>query len=666
LYFAEIANSRNDPTGGVCDCTKGEERMSEPRNTQSNTTASPWGSPEPYVQLVRCLLPRAASISLFDAAGEQRWTNDALTGPDLPNFVAEVVSAARATPGRPGEMRMLGANQPAYLCWLRDDSQRPLAILAIVCRAAGDQEAEARTFSFAHSLLRPALECLRRDLLAHATIEDLKVKMKSLDRHGVMTDGAATGLYTRPEFEQRMRAAVSDTSKIKQWTALYINADQLHVINDSFGMHVGDSVLSQLGELIRNRLPPEAFAGRISGDRFAVLVPMSLDDGEKFAESLREGVEQLAPSHGESRLHISISVGLASVDVGAGELMHALAAAETACKAAKDRGRNRVEVYQSNDASLVRRFADINIAGQLREAIDAGHLRLDAQLIAPFAKATDARPHFELLLRMLDDKGHIISFDRLLSAANRYQLMPTIDRWVVETAIAMLQQRASQLAGRQIAFAINFSGQSLHDDEFADFLIERIRASGLEPGLFCFELTENATMTNITRAGALMRRLRDLGCGVALDDFGTGLSSLSFLRQLPVTMLKIDGSFIRDVLVDARAESMVRSIAQLAHSMSMSTVAEYVETREICARVAMLGVDYGQGFAIGRPTPLGELLVGLPPLPAASRAAARADAARADAARADAARADAARADAARADAAPRQATVATADRVSR
>jgi diguanylate cyclase (GGDEF)-like protein len=591
--------------------------MSELHNTPSPTT-SPWGSPDPYVQLVRGLLPRAASVSLFDATGELRWTSETLSGPDLPNFVAEVVAGARAMPGRPGEMRMLGSNQPAYLCWLRDNQQSPIAIIAVVCRPGGEQKADARGFSFAQSILRPVLECLRRDLLSHAAIEQLNRKVKAFDSEGALTDGTATGLYARPEFERRMRIVVADTSTAKQWTALYINADQIHVINDSFGMPFGDSVLSQIGELIRSRLPHGAFAARISGDRFSVLVPMYLDEAEKFAETLREGVEQLAPTHGESRLHLSISVGVASVDSNSPELMHALAAAETACKAAKDRGRNRVEVYQSNDVSLVRRFADINIAGQLRDAIEAGHLRLDAQLIAPFASAVGARPHFELLLRMLDENGRIVNFDRLLSAANRYQLMPGIDRWVVQNAIALLQQRASQLAGRAIAFAINFSGQSLNDDTFGDFLVDQIRSSGLEPGLFCFELTENATMTNVERAEALMRRLRDLGCGLALDDFGTGLSSLSFLRRLPITMLKIDGSFIRDVLVDARAESMVRSIAQLAHSMSMSTVAEYVETREISARVALLGVDYAQGFAIGRPTPLAEMLVGLPPLPASS------------------------------------------------
>jgi EAL domain-containing protein (putative c-di-GMP-specific phosphodiesterase class I) len=298
--------------------------------------------------------------------------------------------------------------------------------------------------------------------------------------------------------------------------------------------------------------------------------------------------------------------------------MHSLAAAETACKAAKDRGRNRVEVYHPNDASLVRRFADINIAGQLRDAIDAGRFRLDAQLILPFAGAESARPHYELLIRMIDDDGHTLGPDRFMSAAQRYQLMPAIDRWVLNKTIETLQPHADLLGSKALAFAINFSGQSLNDDAFPDFLLERVACSGLDPELFCFEITENATIAYFERAEALIRRLRRLGCAVALDDFGTGLSSLAYLRQLPVTMLKIDGSFVRDVLKDPRAESMVRAIAQLARSMSIATVGEYVETEEIRARIATLGVDYGQGFAIGRPAPLDDLLAELPLLVSAT------------------------------------------------
>lgn len=396
---------------------------------------------------------------------------------------------------------------------------------------------------------------------------------------------AMSGLYTRPAFEQRMRAVVASRSNTP-WSALYIDTDQLHLINDNFGMHVGDSVIGQLGELIRRRLPLGAFAARISGDRFAVLVPSGIEDAALFAESLREGASQIGAVHGERRLHVSLSIGVAGLDAGSGEFMHSLATAETACKAAKDRGRNRVETSEDR-------------------------MRLDAQLITPLTPRPGGHVHYELLLRMIDEDGNTVGPDRFISAALRYQLMPTIDRWVIEKAIALVKPHAARLSAHPVGFAINFSGQSLNDDDFGDFLFTRIRSSGLDPALFCFELTENATVANIAKAEVLMRRLRRLGCAIALDDFGTGLSSLSYLRQLPVTMLKIDGSFVRDILKDARSESMVSAIAQLARSMSLLTVAEYVETDEIRQRLKALGVDYGQGFAIGRPVPFTDVLARL-------------------------------------------------------
>ena len=733
------------------------------KRSASAPAADPWDNFDPYVQLIRSLLPRATSIALFDPKGDMRWSNETTTGPDLLNVVDDALSTAKTAPESAGQMRMLAGNMPVYLCWLRDDAARLLAVLAVVCRPATEQDADARNFSFSYALLRPALECLRRDIMARVAIEELNRTVIALDKdlELLLADGAAdhpsgadgsddlkgilqqavehlrcataalivpdksialvrsrnaerptdmqlvarahrqllsmaqmrrepviinklapsstlgimpyrilscplrslagrtigvlalfredvgedfvdrdarlgdilarkavgiiessfdalSGLYMRPAFEQRVRGAVAEKKGSRNWSALYIDVDQLHVINDNLGMHVGDTVLGQLGELVRTRLPRGAFGARISGDRFALLLPTQLDDAATFAESLRVGAEQLGAMHGDARLHISISVGVALLDTAAGELMHSLAAAETACKAAKDRGRNRVEVYHPNDASLVRRFADINIAGRLREAIDAGRFRLDAQLILPFAGAESARPHYELLIRMIDDDGKTIGPDRFMSAAQRYQLMPAIDRWVLMKTIEMLQPHAALLASKTLAFAINFSGQSLNDEAFPDFLLERIALSGLDPELFCFEITENATIANIERAEALIRRLRRLGCAVALDDFGTGLSSLAYLRQLPVTMLKIDGSFVRDVLKDPRAESMVRAIAQLARSMSIATVGEYVETEEIRARIATLGVDYGQGFAIGRPAPLADLLAELPLLASAT------------------------------------------------
>ena len=712
---------------------------------------------EPYVRLLRSLLPRTSCIAMFGAAGELMWSTDTMTSPDLINIVDDALLSVSSNPQSPGQHRLLAGNLPVYLCALRDDEQQLLALLAVVCRPGDDRR--NHDFSFAYSLIGPALECLRRDLVARATIDELQGIVGGLDKdlnlllaqgatETVNADGAnelqlllqqtiehlragtgallvpeknvtlvrgsgqgspdtqflmrahrrllsmaqaqrtplvlnetvsagnpealphrvlccslrsragrcigvlalvrdataepfterdahiaeilsrkaigviessfdaLSGLYARPAFERRVRGVMADL-KGQPWSALYIDVDQLHAINEKSGMHMGDAVLAQLGELIRQRLPPGAIGARISGDRFAVLLPARVQDAETFAESLRDGAERLAVMQGEARLPVTISVGVALLESTAEELAHVLATAETACKAAKDRGRNRVEVYEQADASIMRRHADIGIAARVREAIECGRLHLDAQLILPFATAETARPHYELLLRMIDDGGRTVGPDTFLSAAARYQLMPALDRWVVNHVIESLKPRATILEGRALGFAINFSGQSLNDESFPEFLVERIASSGLDPELFCFELTENATMACLPRAEALMRRLRRLGCGVALDDFGTGLSSLSCLRQLPVTMLKIDGSFVRDVLKDQRAESMVRAIAQLARSMSIITVAEYIETEAIATRIAELGVDYGQGFAIGRPIPLADLLTELP-LPSAA------------------------------------------------
>ncbi len=596
-------------------------RLPEDKTTPETLSGGPdtprkppesWSGFQPYAQLCRALLPRAQGISLFDARGALRWSTEKAAAADLKSIVAGTTADAGPGTESAGDLHMLPGNVPAYLFRIRDESRHLLATVVVTCAPSGEGDVEARSFSLAHALLAPALECLRRDLLARLVVGKLKQSVAELDKlrrsTAVGSFDSLTGLFTRPAFENRVRLEVAGAEGSPSWSSLYINVDQLHVINDNFGMRVGDGVLGQLGELLRGRLPKGAFAARISGDRFAVLVPGHLDDAERFGESLREAAEQLGSMHGNSRLRVSISVGVAALDSSAGEMMHSLAAAETACKAAKDRGRNRVEVYRANDVSLVRRFADINIAGRLHDAISSGRLRLDAQLILPFARDSHLKPHYELLVRMLDEDGTAAGPDSFMSAAMRYQLMPSIDRWVIEAAVERLKEHAGTFSGVPLSFAINFSGQSLNDEGFEDFLIKRIAASGLPPELFCFELTENATIASIARATALMGKLRALGCGIALDDFGTGLSSLAYLRQLPLTMLKIDGSFVRDVVADPRAESMVRAIAQLARTMSLTTVAEYVETEAIRARVATLGVDYGQGYAISKPLPLDELL----------------------------------------------------------
>lgn len=423
---------------------------------------------------------------------------------------------------------------------------------------------------------------------------------------------ALTGLLNRPAFEHRVQGTLRQPNSTERWwTALAIDTNRMHVINDNYGMHIGDRVIAQIGELIRTRLPPGAVAARISGDRFAVLLPIGLDEAGGFAESLRQGAEQLGSTIGDGTLSVSISVGVAAVDPRAQEFSHAFAAAETACKTANDRGRNRVELFQEADESLIRRFADINVIGDLRAAITDGRLHLTAQLLLPLGNAR-LKPHFELLLRMRDATGDTVGPSHFMSAAQRYQLMPEIDRWVVSEALRLLRPHASLLAESGIVFTINCDGQSLKDDAFTDFLVAEVTASGINPAALCFELTESAAVGNLAHAETLMRRLRKLGCGIALDDFGTGQSSLAYLRSLPISMLKIDGSFVRDVLKDPKAESTIQAIAQLAHGMALTTVAEYVETDEIRMRLGTLGVDYGQGFAIGQPTAIADVLEQLP------------------------------------------------------
>jgi EAL domain-containing protein (putative c-di-GMP-specific phosphodiesterase class I) len=233
---------------------------------------------------------------------------------------------------------------------------------------------------------------------------------------------------------------------------------------------------------------------------------------------------------------------------------------------------------------------------------------LFAQPILPLAPE-GGEPRFELLLRMLSESGEILPPEKFLSAAERYQVLPKIDRWVIKNAFAALKSQAGMLRGRKgMRFSINVSGPSVADEAFLEFLETSLADSGLPAQAICFELTETAAISNLARADRLMQRMRTVGCSFALDDFGTGLSSLAYLKSLPVSTLKIDGSFVRDTTNNPRTESMVRAIAQLAHTMGMETVAEYVETDELRMRMASLGVDYGQGFAIGRPVPLVEVL----------------------------------------------------------
>lgn len=418
----------------------------------------------------------------------------------------------------------------------------------------------------------------------------------------------STGLLTRPAFEKRAEALLAQAGRVDDHSVIYIDIDRLHVLNENLGMHVGDELIVRVAEVIRSHQTQRTLAARISGDRFAVFAAdTGIDDAQVIAENLRDRLGELGFTSGSTPVEVSASFGVARVVDGKHPLSHALAAAEIACKAAKDRGRDRVETYEEADQSIVRRYTDVTLVSTLRYALAHDLFRLEAQTIEPLNGAASG-PKFELLLRMTDEGGQSVAPDKFLSAAERYQLAAAVDRWVVRRVLQMLRPDAAELARRGACFAVNISGQSLGDADFSAFLEGTLRESGLPPSLLSFELTETAAVANIVRAEALMRRLRDMGFDVALDDFGRGLSSLTYLKTLPATCLKIDGTFVRDVVGDDRAQAMLSAIVRLAEAMGLRTVAECVESDAIRDVVQRLGVGYGQGFSIGRPMPLEKVI----------------------------------------------------------
>jgi len=384
---------------------------------------------------------------------------------------------------------------------------------------------------------------------------------------------ASTGLMTRHAFERQVTALLAAQGAGDTHIILYLDIDRLHVINETFGMHVGDDVIVHVAECMAKALPAGALSARSSGDRLAALIPnSSMDAAAGVAEKIRAAAAAIVPRAGQGSFEVSVCLGVAPIGRSDNALAHALATAEIACKAAKDRGRNRIEMFQDSDHSIIRRHADILVIGKLRDALGTDSFRLDAQPILPL-RGNHGRPRFELLIRMLGDRGEIIAPGKFISAAERYQLMPAVDRWVVRRACELLGEHSASVGEEIARFAINLSGQSLQDDTFLQFVIEQIRNSKLPPGVLCFELTETATIGNLVKAQNFMRSLQELGCQFALDDFGTGVSSLAYLKDLSVNYLKIDGSFVRDAITHARSESMIKAIAQLATAMCMETIA---------------------------------------------------------------------------------------------
>lgn len=389
---------------------------------------------------------------------------------------------------------------------------------------------------------------------------------------------------------------------------LYVDVDKLHVVNDNYGHVAGDQIVRRMSQVIDEHANQGDAVSHLSGDRFGLFVR---DCDEKSAiakaELILQAVDRDAVEHETVAIEMSASVGIVLIpDVAAGPSA-ALNTAEIAARSAKDRGGNRYVVFQDLDASVAQRRSDLDQVNHLQYALIQNRFVLHAQPIVSL-KDENGPDRYEVLVRMLDDDDRALPPSIFMSSAERYQMMPAIDRWVIKNTLEQLAAADNMLEVNLARFSINVSAQSLADDEFLDFIEEHIAESGLSPDAICFEITETAVVRNLERAQRFIRQLRKLGCGLALDDFGTGHCSFAYLKDLPVHYVKIDGVFVRDVLENPLSEAIITSMTEIAKVLQAATVAEHVENDLIIQRMRSYGIDFVQGFAIGRPRPLDEIL----------------------------------------------------------
>lgn len=417
-----------------------------------------------------------------------------------------------------------------------------------------------------------------------------------------------TGLANRAEFERRVMQALRSADQHPEQVLCYMDLDQFKIVNDTCGHAAGDELLRQLARLFQIRVRSSDVLARLGGDEFGLLLGgCSLEEAVPIADGIRALVEDFRFSWEGKTFAVGVSIGLVQVgDEHTHSLAEVLSAADSACYAAKDSGRNRVHIYQANDQQLLARRGEMLWVNRIRQAVDADRLRLYVQPVVKVQGSQEA-PAFEVLVRMLGDDGGMIPPGAFMPAAERYHLASAVDRWVVSNFLAWVGDYNRRHPERPGDYSINLSAASLCEEGFLEFILETIARHGVPPSSICFEITETSAIANLSRAVTFMQRLKAIGCCFALDDFGSGLSSFAYLKTLPVDFLKIDGVFVKDIESDPIARAMVNSINAIGHEMGLRTVAEFVETEAILDCLREIGVDYAQGYHLGRPRPLSEL-----------------------------------------------------------
>lgn len=415
------------------------------------------------------------------------------------------------------------------------------------------------------------------------------------------THDTLTGLINRREFERQVEEALQDAKANDTHNAFcYMDLDQFKVVNDTCGHIAGDGLLIELATLLRHRVRETDTVARLGGDEFGILMRnIPLNEACALAEDIRNRVRDYRFLWEGQTFEVGISIGVVPIRPDTGAAVDIFSNADIACFVAKDKGRNQIHVSSMDDVEQARRHLEMQWSVRIPSALERNRFVLHGQKIYPLDARSSEAPRCELLVRMLEEDGSLILPGRLIPAAERFRHMPEIDRWVIHNALKLIARHGNQQG--LAAYAINLSGQSLGQEDLLDFVKREILRSGVKPGLVTFEITETAAIRNISHAARFMTELKKMGCQFSLDDFGSGLSSFGYLKMLPVDYLKIDGSFVRNMVHDEHDHSIVVAISQIAKTLKISCVAEFIENEATLLALKEIGVDYGQGYFLHRP-----------------------------------------------------------------
>lgn len=557
--------------------------------------------------------------STLDAVGDAVISTDLRGNILYMNAVAHIMLSARKnTDAQP--MRL------DKICTLYDmsnsESGDVLTLKALIVQASGKQQFPLVKLHIPHNgtdhmismVLTPVPDPAGKIGGLVFALRDKSVEMQYINNLSWQAaHDALTGLYNRREFEHRLEKILQSRAENPniRYALLFVDLDQFKLINDTHGHSAGDELLKQLAQLLSDQLDTEDILARLGGDEFGVLIEIPRGEtARQKAQRLLSAIDDNRFRWQEIQFSVTASIGLVLLDENASTLAEAMQMVDIACYLAKEKGRNRIQIYGEDDAELKVRSHEMSWVQRLRDSIEQDLLCLYTQEVMPIsAAAQEEGRHFEVLLRLYEPDGSIILPGQFIPAAERFGLMPEIDRLVIRKTFETLADMRRE-GKNEVAFcAINLSGTSFGDEALLKYIREQLQHYRIPPGQICFEITETSAIGNFSKAASFISALKSMGCHFALDDFGVGMSSFGYLKQLDVDYLKIDGSFVKDMITDQTDRTMVEMINNIGHVTGKKTIAEFVGSAEILEELKRIGVDYAQGYHVGKPTPFSKLPV---------------------------------------------------------